>query len=195
MDMHPVVLLALLCSVGLSPQQDEIWRHVNVSTRTPQLKSIALSPKQLVVVRKALAARVRLDNWPCAQGDEPDWVNKVTFEELPISSTEQAVLAQAGMGCARGGQGANGAMWVLQFKGDKLAFLATPQQEFNGWLYSVQPTSSHGFRDLVLGWHVGAGESNLSYFRFDGKSYHLLGRAQLLFDEQYVGKIVPQPAS
>lgn len=193
--MYLVVLLAILFSVGLSGQQDEIWHRVGVNTRTPQLKSITLSPKQLVVIKKALAARVRLDNWPCAEGDEPDWVEKVTFEKLPISSAEEAVLAQAGTGCARGGQGANGAMWVLQFKGDKLVFLATPQQEFNGWLYSIQPTANHGFHDLVLGWHMSAGESNLSYFRFDGASYHLVGRAVLLFDEQNVGKIVPQPAS
>lgn len=127
MNMFLVVLLALLRSLALSPQQDEIWQHMNVSTRTPQLKSITLSSRQLVIVRNALPARVRLDDSPCADGSEPGWVDKVTFEELPISSTEHAALVQAGMGCARGGQGANGAMWVVQFKDDKLSFLATPQ--------------------------------------------------------------------
>lgn len=191
--MYLVVLLALLRSVGLSPQQDEIWQHVNVRAGTPQLKSITLSPKQLVVVRKALAARVRLDDWPCADGSEPDWADKVTFEELPISPTEHATLVQAGVGCARGGQGSNGAMWVVQFKDDELSFLATPQQKFNGWLYSIQPTTSHGFQDLVLGWHMSASEAILSYFRFDGKSYRLLSTAQLLSDQNDVGKIVPTP--
>ena len=100
MSIFVVVLLALLRSVALPPQQDEIWQHVNVSTRTPQLKSITLSPIQLAIIRKALVARVRLDNWPCADGGEPDWVDKVTFDELPISSTEHATLVQAGMGSA-----------------------------------------------------------------------------------------------
>ena len=77
---------------------------------------------------------------------------------------------------------------MVQFKADKLSFLATPQENFNGWLYSIEPTTSHGFQDLVLGWHLSAGEAILSYFRFDGKSYRLLGKAQLL-----EGTIVPRP--
>jgi len=189
------ILLALLCPAGYCPQQDDIWQHVIVKTRLVQLRNITPSSKQLAIVQKALAARVQLDNWPCAEGGEPDWVEKVIFEDLPISPTEPAMLVEAGMGCARGGQGANGAMWVVQFKGNKLSFLATPEQKFNGWLYSIQPTTSHGLRDLVLGWHMSAGQSNLYYFRYDGKSYRLLGRAQLLFDEHGAGKIVPTPAS
>lgn len=185
MNIFLVILLALP-SVVLSPQQDEIWHHVNAVTRTPKLKSVTLSRKQLATVKNALAARVRLDNWPCADGGEPGWIDKVIFEELPISSAEHATLVQAGMGCARGGQGANGAMWVVQFEGDNLSFLATPQQQFNGWLYSIEPTTSHGFQDLVLGWHLSAGEAILSYFRFDGQSYRLVSKAQLLS-----GKIVP----
>ena len=189
------ILLALRCATGFCPQQDDIWQHVIVNPRLVQLRSITPSPNQLSIIRKALAARARVDRWSCAEGDEPDWVEKVTFDDLPISPTEPAILVEAGMGCARGGQGANGAMWVVQFKGNKLTFLATPEQKFSGWLYSIQPTTSHGFRDLVLGWHMRAGESNLFYFRFDGKSYRLFGSAQLLSDEHGAEKIVPTPAS
>lgn len=135
---------------------------------------------------------MRLDSQPCAEGGEPDWVEKVTFEELPISNTEKAVLVEAGMGCARGGQGANGAMWVIRFKDDKLSFLATPEHQFSGWLYSIQPTTSHSLRDLVLGWHVSGRESNLGYFRFDGTSYRLRGTAQLLADDDGQLKILPK---
>jgi hypothetical protein len=99
------------------------------------------------------------------------------------------------MGCARGGQGANGAMWALRFEGDRVSLLATPEQKFNGWLYSIQPTISHGFRDLLLGWHTSAGESNLSYFSFDGTSYHLVGKAVRLVGDDGTAKIVPKPTS
>ena len=193
--MRSALLLTLFCLLGFFPQQSDIWQHVSAKPGSMQLSSITPSPEQLVIVRKALAARVGLDNWPCAEGDEPDWVEKVTFKELPVSTTEEVVLVEAGMGCARGGQGSNGAMWVFQFKGGKPTFLATPERKFNGWLYSIQPSTSHGFRDLVLGWHMSASESNLNYFRFDGKSYHLLGSAQLLVDEDGVAKIVPRPIS
>ena len=38
-----------------------------------------------------------------------------------------------------------------------------------------------------------AAEANLSYFRFDGKSYHLIGTAKLVTDNQQNQKIVPTP--
>jgi hypothetical protein len=81
---------------------------------------------------------------------------------------------------------------VLQFEGDKFS-LATPEGQFSGWLYSIQPTITHGFRDMVLGWHMGEGKAALSYFRFDGKSYRLLGQAKTAADG--TGKIVPKGTS
>src|SRR6202011_2162276 len=119
-------------------------------------KAYAPSQAQLVGVKKALVARVRLDRW-CAK-DDREWTVNLEFLELPVSMAEKIVLVEAGPGCARGAQGANGAMWLIRFQGDEFSFLATPQQQFNGWLYSIQQTTSHGLRDLVLGWHMGGGE-------------------------------------
>jgi hypothetical protein len=86
-------------------------------------------------------------------------------------------------------------MWVIRFQGDKFSFLATPEQQFNGWLYSIQRTTSHGFQDLVLGWHMSAFETNLSYFRFDGACYQLIGAATQLTDDNGAEKIIPQSVS
>jgi len=148
------------------------------------------------MVKKALVARVVLDNWPCAEEDEDlEWTENLKFEELPVSVTEKIVLVEAGPGCARGGQGSNGAMWIIRFQGDKFSLLATPEQQFNGWLYSIQETSSHGFRDLVLGWHMSAFENDLSYFRFDGTCYQRIGAATQLTDEDNVEKIIPKAVS
>ena len=136
-----------------------------------------------------------LDNWPCAEEDEDlEWTENLKFEELPVSAREKIVLVEAGTGCARGGQGSNGAMWIIRFQGDKSSFLATPEQQFNGWLYSIQQTSSHGFRDLVVGWHMSAGQNDLSYFRFDGTSYRRISAATHLTDEDGAEKIIPKPA-
>ena len=185
----PLLLIAFLSSLGLFSQQADIWKNVGTE-RAAQPKTVTPSPQQLVTIRKALKAREELDVEGCGD-EEPNWVEKVLFRELPISETEKALLVEAGAGCARGGQGANGAMWVVRFAGDKISFLATPQQKFEGWLYSVQPTTSHGLRDLVLGWHVGGEEAGLSYFRFDGTSYHSVAAAVLVFDENCAAKIVP----
>jgi hypothetical protein len=187
--MRSSLLIALLSFLTLFPQKADVWKNVSTEP-ADQSKTVTPSPTQLVIIRKALKAREELDVEGC--GDrEPNWVEKVFFRELPISETEKALLVEAGAGCARGAQGANGAMWVVRFEGDKLSFLATPEQKFEGWLYSVQPTTSHGLRDLVLGWHISAGEAGLSYFRFDGTSYHSVAAAVLVFDENCAAKIVP----
>src|SRR5260370_6474789 len=149
-----VLLIAFLSSLGLFPQQADIWK--NVSTEPAgRPKTVTPNPQQLVTIRKALKAREELDVEGCGD-EEPNWVEKVLFRELPISETENALLVEAGAGCARGGQGANGAMWVVRFAGDRIFILATPHQKFEGLLYSVQPDNNHGLSDLVLGWDMSA---------------------------------------
>ena len=193
--MRSALILVLIGSLGTFPGQTDIWKKVG-GYSPGDLKIYAPSQVQLVGVKKALVARVRLDNWPCAEEDEDlQWTENLKFEELPVSAREKIVLVEAGTGCARGGQGSNGAMWIIRFQGDKSSFLATPEQQFNGWLYSIQQTTSHGFRDVVLGWHMGGGETGLSYFRFNGACYQRIGAATQLTDEDNVERIIPKPVS
>jgi hypothetical protein len=188
--MTSLPLIVFLCSLTFLSQQTDVWHDVPTETNV-HLKSTTPSPPQLVIIKKALKAREELDIEGCVEPEEgPSWVDKVFFRELPISTTEKALLVEAGEGCARGAQGSNGAMWVVRFEGDKVSFLATPEQKFEGWLYSIQPTTSHGLRDLVLGWHMSAEETGLSYFRFDGTSYRSIGTAVLVY-EGCAAKIVP----
>ena len=193
--MRSALILVLIGSLGTSPGQTDLWKKVGWYSPV-QLKIYAPNQAQLVRVKKALVARVGLDNWPCAEEDEDlEWTENLKFEELPVSAREKIVLVEAGTGCARGGQGSNGAMWVIRFRGDKFSFLATPERQFNGWLYSIQQTTSHGFHDVVLGWHMGGGETGLSYFRFDGTCYQRIGAATQLTDEDNVDKIIPKSVS
>jgi hypothetical protein len=192
-EMRPVLILAVMYSLASFPAQTDLWKKVGDSDPKLRPKTYAPSQAELVRVKKALAARVRLDKW-CGRDDRV-WTENLEFEELPVSVTEKIVLVEAGPGCARGGQGSNGAMWVIRFQGDKFSFLATPEQQFNGWLYSIPETTSHGFRDLVLGWHMSAFETDLSYFRFDGTCYQLIGAATHVTDENGAEKIIPQPVS
>jgi hypothetical protein len=77
-------------------------------------------------------------------------------------------------------------MWLIRFDGDEPVLLASPEEDFNGWLYSIQPSMTHGYYDLVLGWHMSAFSYGLTYFRFDGKSYVVVGTAN-----DINGQIVP----
>jgi hypothetical protein len=192
--MRVALILVLIGALGSLPGQSELWEKVG-GYKPLHLKIYRASPAELAGIKKALVARVGLDNWPCAEEEDTGWTENLRFEELPASETEKIVLVEAGSGCARGGQGSNGAMWVTRFQGDKFSFLATPEQQFNGWLYSIQKTSRHGFRDLVLGWHMSAFETDLSYFRFDGTCYQRIGAAIKLTDENGAEKITPQPIS
>jgi hypothetical protein len=110
----------------------------------------------------------------------------LTFEAIPLAPDRKVLLAQAGAGCARGGQGANGAMWLIRLEGDVPFLIASPKGGFNGWLYAIQPSASFGYRDIVLGWHMGADQAVLNYFRFNGRSYVAIGNAT-----NTDGKIVP----
>jgi hypothetical protein len=193
--MRPALIVVLVYSLLSFPAQTDLWKKVGHYDPMQHLKIYVASPAELVRVKKALVARVLLDNWPCAEEDDTEWTGNLKFEELPVFVTQKIVLVEAGTGCARGGQGSNGAMGVIRFQGDKFSFLATPEQQFNGWLYSIQQTTSHGFRDVVLGWHMGGGETGLSYFRFDGTCYQRIGAATQLMDKDDVEKIIPKPVS
>lgn len=191
------LLVVILLAIASKPTfaQTDLWKNVGGFTPV-HLKSYVPTQTELARIQKTLLGRVKLDDWPCAEEtDDREWTRNLVFEELPISINEKIVLVEAGQGCARGGQGANGAMWVLRFRGDKFSLIATPQLSFNGWLYAIQETSSHGFRDLVLGWHMSAREGGLTYFRFDGTSYQAVGQATYLSDDDGSEKIIPKTAN
>jgi hypothetical protein len=191
--MRSTLLLVFSFLLAIIPVQADVWQHVSTSPIATQLQRVTVSKAQFDAIRNALTAGGGSGWQSCdvADGAEADWTQALIFEELPVSATEKVMLVEAGPGCARGGQGANGAMWVLRFEGAKPVLLATPQHRFNGWLYSIQPTPSHGLPDLVLGWHMSARETGLSYFQFDGASYRLIGMATLLADADGNAKIIP----
>jgi hypothetical protein len=66
-----------------------------------------------------------------------------------------------------------------------------PDLGFNGWLYQIPPATSHGYRDIVLGWHMSSRESNLSYFRYDGRVYRKISAAEATYDEDGQATIHP----
>jgi hypothetical protein len=101
------------------------------------------------------------------------------------------LLAEAAGGCARAGQGSNGAMWLIRFDGETPVLIATPKGGFNGWIYSIEPTTTKGYHDIILGWHMSVDQGGLNYFRYDGQSYRAVGSATYTIDDNDKWHIVP----
>jgi hypothetical protein len=186
------LLFALVISTSTALAQAGLWGRVSPQDGPQQLQPAPLSDARLKSFAHLLRQQKPGEIWECEAADLDELIKGLTFKSIPLSGKQSLVLAEAPAGCARGGQGANGAMWVIRFDGDKPALLAVPK-DFNGWLFSVQPTMSHGCPDIVLGWHMSGSEAGLVYFRFDGKSYHSIGTAKLETDDQENRKIVPIP--
>jgi hypothetical protein len=185
------IVLSVLCLSVFARAQADIWKQVNTSPDARPVR-VSVSKLQLDAIKKVIVAEGGAGRWPCTSAAD-DWTKSLIFEDLPVSHSQKALLVEAGPGCARGGQGANGAMWVVHFEADKAILLASPTHQFNGWLYSIQPTGSHGLNDIVLGWHMGATETGLSYFRFNGNFYRRVGTASLTADADGSARITAEP--
>uniref|UniRef100_Q01T99 Lipoprotein n=1 Tax=Solibacter usitatus (strain Ellin6076) TaxID=234267 RepID=Q01T99_SOLUE len=186
------LLAILLCASSLNAQPD-LWehlRHAGILQIAPQDRNIMLPRSQRESVARVLKART--DVWACADDDpKGEWLGNLKYTIIPVSPAAKVFLVEAGPGCARGGQGSNGAMWVIRFEGRVPIVLADPEDDFAGFLYSIGPTPHKGYRDIILGWHMSAMETGLAYFRFDGKSYRRIGSATLYSDDDAGPRIIP----
>lgn len=191
--MRIVFSLLLILSAPALSAQAGLWAQVDPDYSAPRLAPATLSALQRNSLFKLFKSSGQVSVWECAeQGNADELFQGLTYEVIPLSARQDVILVEAGAGCARGGQGANGAMWLVRFDRSGPVFLATPKQRFNGWLFSIQPEARHGYRDIILGWHMSAFQSNLSYFRFDGTRYRCIGTAADFFDENRA-RIVPDP--
>jgi len=184
----PLLLSALLCVDNISAEPD-LWSQVKTSPSL-RIEKVTLPQSRQESILKLLKVRAALDGWGC-ESDTDDWLENLIYETIPLSPRVKVFLVEAGTGCARGGQGSNGAMWLIRFDGSEPVLLASPQEAFNGWIHSVQAATRNGYRDIVVGWHMSAVEAGLTYFRFDGKSYGRVDFATLRTDDQDVTRIVP----
>ncbi len=182
---HAFFLLAAALSVPSLLAQSDLWTHVSIHGAA-QFPDFTPSPSQQKSIRTLLKSRLSMDGKDsgCEITDPTgEWLKHLEYETLPLSSRAKVLLVESGPGCFRGGQGSNGGMWLVRIDGPNPTVLASPQQGFNGWIYSVEPAPHQGFRDIVVGWHMSAYEAGLTYFRFDGQSYRRIGSATLRTDE------------
>jgi hypothetical protein len=185
--------LAVVLMVSSSPAlaQADLWSHVNPHFGTPQLATVVVSDARLTAIRQLLREHRKSIGWECGGEQLEELLKSLTFESIPLSSSHEVLLVEAGSGCARGGQGANGAMWLVRFSRGTPELVATPRDGFNGWIFAIQPSTSHGLRDIILGWRMGVDSGSLNYFKFDGKTYRGVGSATYEVDENDKLKIQP----
>ncbi len=191
MRLQPIFVPIVLA--GAAAAQQDIWSHVKPRFDTPNLATATVSDQRLTAIHRLLRTNRKSIGWECGGDQLNELLKSLTFTTIPLSDTREVLLVEAGAGCARGGQGSNGAMWLVSFEGDIPSLIATPRGGFSGWLFAIQPDTSHGYHDLVLGWHMGAGEGTLNYLKFDGKSYQGVGSASYTSDDDDNLKIVPIP--
>jgi hypothetical protein len=196
--MRPFTLIVAAIMLMLSPAvlaaQDDLWKHVNPDAGPMRLERTEVTEAQRSAVLRLFRTQGQLHAWECEGAqDEEQLLNGLMYSSIPIAEGKTVYLVEAGAGCARGGQGSNGAMWLVEFDRSGPVLLATPKEGFGGWLFSVQPSANHGYRDVVLGWHMSGSEAGLSYFRFDGKRYQPVGGALAKWDEDEHLTITPGP--
>lgn len=190
--MGPVALvLAFVISAQTVPAQASLWAHVSRRYSPPQLDDFSLSASQEKSVFEVLESRERLD-FPDLSAEEitRECLTGLEVRTIPASRARKVLVVRAGPDCC--GATGNCPMWLIRFDRGIPTVLASPQQDFFGWPWSVQPTIRYGYRDIVIGLRMGGGETDLAYFRYDGKSYRRIGTAIMAGIEQ---TITPVPGS
>jgi hypothetical protein len=145
---------------------------VHAPAQQPKPRPSPISAAQKATMRKTLLARMDKDGW-CTKGDDDDFADDLEFVDVPLSN-HPVVLVSPGAGCARGGQGANSALWIFDLRTSHPRLIASPEQKVGGWWDGALPHLSYGFHDFNLGWHMSASEYTLTTFRFDGQAYRLI---------------------
>ena len=176
--MRTAILLLLMLPPLVAQTRPDVWKRVDPNPDVGPLPSATVSKVQ----QRAVARLIQHCCKEALEGAPTDVLQCLSFQKIPLSKGNILLINEDGTECANPGTGGGGGMWLVRLDGDVPTLLASPKDDFNGWIYSIQPSVSHGYRDVALGWHMAAGMATLSYFRFNGKSYVSVSRAMDLCD-------------
>jgi hypothetical protein len=179
--MCSAILLLLMLPPLVAQTRPDVWKQVNPDTDGPRLQSARVSKVQQTAIAR-LILHCCEESFEGTQGTTlANIIQCLDFQEIPLASKQNVLLvSEEGLGCFQGGTGGGGPIWLVRLGGDVPILLT--EDDFYGSLYSTQPSMTHGYHDLVLGWHMGAGETILTYFQFNGRSYVSVSRAADLCD-------------
>jgi hypothetical protein len=176
------LLLAFVFTPALA--QIDVWKHVDPNYNGPRLTSATLPIAQQRAIARLVLASHPEELEPVSATTVRSMVKCMMLSTLPVTPKAKVILVDLSGACTSRGTGGGGGMWLVRMEAGQPVLLASPDDKFSGWLYSLQPSRSNGYRDIVLGWHLRAGESALTYFRFNGTRYESVSRAENVYDEK-----------
>lgn len=152
-------------SIAAQPTRSIDWQRI-ADMQPQQLPAEQLTAAQRHDLEQVIVASNTV--WDDCE-DDNDWPHGITVHRVNLGPGH-FTLAEAGPGCARSGQGANGAMWLLRWDAGKPVFLG----DLDGGFRAALPQVSNGLHDVAVVWHNSAFEYGLTVYRFNGKGYHLV---------------------
>ena len=179
-----IMCLVLGVFVGTATGQDTVaqpkatnhfnwdWRRVQeLDTKDSILRSKRLSPAERTVLVDAIAAQLRPSMGDLEIRSERElrqvaMETRITLRDLNGDGNPEVIAQGAGMksGCSATG---NCPCWIFKRVNSRYSILLSGQAQ----TFTVQPTKTRGFHDIVLGLHASAFEAELTVYKFDGTSY------------------------
>src|SRR5215469_1023933 len=163
--------------LGQTPAKDFHWDSNKVEKNWEQINQAKdLSARERDALIKAVAAQLRPSMSDLNIESEQqlrDFAARTQIKVVDLGGRgKRQVLAQAvdpfGFFCSPTG---NCEVWIFRWVGDKYSVILTRGAVQN---FTIQPTITKGFHDIVLGQHGSATEQGLTLFRFDGSAYRLV---------------------
>src|SRR5579872_154339 len=168
-----VIYLSALCVAQDSPKEFHWnWQKAEGLTWKDSIsKSKNLSPEEREGLISALSAQIRPSMNELAIKSEEElrqFVVQIRVRAIDLTGNGSTEFIAQGMDDRSCSPTGNCDLWVFRRKGSSyvsILYSAVAQT------YTIQPTVTHGFYDLVVGMHGSATEQDLKVYRFDGYKY------------------------
>ncbi len=150
-------------------QAQEIFSQQSVSN------SKDLSPQERSALTSAIAAQLRPRMADLEIGSERELreiaaATRIKFIDLDGDGIPEIMAQEVGLKAGCGATG-NCPFWIFQRSKRGYAVLLHREAQ----TFTIQPTKTKGFHDVVLGLHASATEAELTEYRFDGVAYRRVG--------------------
>lgn len=177
--MRPAHLIALLV---LAPPagnaQTSLWKDVPTTLNIPHTSPGNLPPHERAVIRGLFKTQPKAATTSsCSANRGLDEFQLLSFATIAQHGPSKIILAEDLSGTCTGGTSGTRDMWLVRLTPHGASFLAKPRPEFSGWISNTLPGANPLYPDIILGWHMSAAETDLTYLRFNGHRYRKISTA------------------
>jgi hypothetical protein len=174
------ICLIFILTIAHAPAQAIDWKAVD-HRRELNIKSwprfYDVTRAEQAQMRKLILAR---KNASCQSSDDT-----FLFNPQPLAPGRRDFLVS----CDHDDQAENSPKWIVEFTGGRGRVIG----ELEGFISHLEPTVSHSLHDIIMSRHTGGACCYaLSYYRYDGTQYHLIGAADVEIDANGKSNITPK---